>query len=189
MVKTLSGQFTEIKRESKQMAAALAKEVAEVARRDLAKAQEKIIDNYYQAYSPHKYGRKGGLYQTLLEGDKQVHGGGMSYTASIEVGAQDMDDHYGSKSRPDIGPDNIFDLVWIDGIRGLPDHGDATGWINPYFGDEYGSNCQLPLEYEGASIGANTPDNVMTEFKNTWGETCGQAACDKAFKKVKTSFK
>lgn len=52
MVKTLSGQFTEIKRESKQMAAALAKEVAEVARRDLAKAQEKIIDNYYQDYSP-----------------------------------------------------------------------------------------------------------------------------------------
>lgn len=60
MVKTLSGQFTEIKRESKQMAAALAKEVAEVARQDLAKAQEKIIDNYYNAYSPRRYSRKGG---------------------------------------------------------------------------------------------------------------------------------
>lgn len=189
MVKTLSGQFTEIKRESKQMAAALAKEVAEVARRDLVKAQEKIIDNYYKDYNPHKYNREGGLYKTLLEGDKQVHGGGMSYTASIEVGSQDMDDHYGSKIRPDIGPDNIFDLVWNDGIRGLPDHGDATGWINSHFGDKWKSNCQLPLEYGGASIGANTADNVLTEFKNTWGETCGQAACDKAFKKVKTSFK
>ena len=187
--KTVNGQFANIKRESNQMAAALAKEVAEVARRDLARAQEKIIDNYYNAYSPHKYRRKTGLYRTLLERDKQVHGGNKSYTASIEVGSEDLEDHYGSKSRPDIGPDNIFDLVWNDGIRGLPDHGDESGWINPYYGDEWGSDCRLPLEYEGSNIGADTPDNVLTEFKNTWGETCGQAACDKAFNKVKNSFK
>lgn len=188
MAKTLESQIADIKRESNQMAAALAKEVAEVARRDLARAQEKIIDTYYEAYSPRRYSRKGGLYKTLLERDKTVHGGNKTYVASIEVGSEDMDDHYGSKSRPDIGPDNIFDLVWNDGIRGLPDHGDATGWINPYFGPEWGSECRLPLEYEGASIGASTPDNVLTEFKNTWGETCGQAACTKAFNKVKNSF-
>lgn len=188
MAKTLASQIADIKRESNQMAAALAKDVAETARRDLARAQEKIIDNYYEKYEPTSYRRKYGLYRTLLERDKKVHGGNKTYVASIEVGSEDLDDHYGSKSRPDIGPDNIFDLVWNDGIRGLPDHGDVTGWINPYYGDAYGSNCKLPLEYEGVSVGADTPDAVLTEFKNIWGETRGKEACDKAFNKVKSRF-
>lgn len=189
MIKSISDQFADIKRESNQMAAALAKQVAEAARKDLARAQEKIIDNYYKDYPPNSYSRKGGLYKTLLERDKKVHGSNKVYTASIEVGTEDMDDHYGSHSRPDIGPENIFDLVWIDGIRGLPDHGDKSGWINPYFGAKWKSDCKLPLEYKGASIGANTPDQVLEEFKNTWGETCGAKACDEAFNAVKKSYK
>lgn len=189
MIKSISDQFADIKRESNQMAAALAKQVAETARKDLAKAQEKIINNYYEDYSPSSYNRKGGLYKTLLERDKKVHGSDKSYTASIEVGTEDMGNHYGSHSRPDIGAENIFDLVWIDGIRGLPDHGDATGWVNQYYGAQWHSDCKLPLEYEGASIGAGTPNDVLEEFKNTWGETCGAKACDKAFNAVKNSYK
>lgn len=189
MIKPISDQFADIKRESNQMAAALAKQVAETARKDLAKAQEKIIDNYYEDYSPSSYNRKGGLYKTLLERDKKVHGSDKSYTASIEVGTEDMGNHYGSHSRPDIGAENIFDLVWIDGIRGLPDHGDATGWVNQYYGAQWHSDCKLPLEYGGASIGAGTPNDVLEEFKNTWGETCGSKACDKAFNAVKNSYK
>ena len=42
-----------------------------------------------------------------------------------------------------ISPDNVFDLMWNQGIRGLPKESSDGSWVNPYWNPEIYQNIFL----------------------------------------------
>lgn len=172
------------------------KQLADKAERDLVDAHQSIIAEFYSGHSPRSYHRRSmGLDQTILDHKSQAGNAKGRYTASVRVGSQDMGPH---GNRDDISRDNVFDLVWNSGIRGLPEQGAsplshdvrwlghyfAAGeiWHNPFWSGEgtpYHNIYKAKYVADSGSTIEGSPHAVMTDLVKRWGKLSGGAYADK----------
>ena len=197
-------QFKNIKADVGKIASKLTKGLAERAEKDLIKAHDQIIDNYYQAHDPSSYNRNHNLYNALINHKikkRSFTNIKKGYTASIVVGNTDMNDIYR------ISTDVVFDLMWNKGVRGLLQHGNTPlnkSWTNPITGIHYsyeGENWLNPywsgkgepyhnVFITSISIGSYTtkigiPNNVMKDFVLHWWQASGESTCEKLINNIR----
>ena len=165
--------------------------VAQIAFDDLAVAHQEIMNSYYGGYSPVSYyhyhykdPKTGKVYDGMSHGYRRKNGGGLrnsfkpvavrpsgrhSFLAIINESSDGMSDYvgYASKKYDHVFPaSGVFDLVWNEGVRGLP--AGFRGNIGP---------ININASPVGVSI-SGTPSDAMDEFVNTWGDIRGKVACD-----------
>ena len=194
------GQVGEIGDFIKDFAARLSHDLAEQAEKDMIKAHDDIIDQYYSSYSPTSYHRHSNrnLYNTLFLHHIRPKASKTKYRASIYVGPIDMVEQYNTRAA------NIFDLVWIHGVRGLPHHGNLKldhDYIHPYNKEirfqkgEKWENRYWDIEKYGnvfifyINVGdENTinaiPNLVMSDFVKRWGSGLGRNECERIVKGI-----
>ena len=181
------------------------RELAAKAERDLTDAHQSIIAEFYAKHDPSSYHRRSaGLDQTILY-HKSRHGNRAGiYRAKVRIGSADMGPH---GNREDISADNVFDLVWNRGIRGLPYMGSeplskdirwlghyfAAGdrWRNPFWsaeGDPYHNIYRAKYHADTGTTREGTPDQVMADIVNRWGELSGSAYADKIADSLRESL-
>lgn len=179
-------QIKLIKEDVQQMANQITRDLAREAKKDLENASWDIISNYYDTYTPKYYIRTYNLYNMFYHkhpvkdlksnihkasltatsfsmfedyGIKPVNLKSNAYKASLTAASFSMFDNYGSRNHR-ITPDNVFDLVWNTGHRGLP-YQSLQSWYPEIIYDE--------INYR-----SNTPHNLMTLFVNRWGNDFGK---------------
>ena len=197
-------QINMIKADVGRIANNLSKGLAEQAKKDLVKSHDQILDNYYKAHNPSSYNRKHNLYNSIMNHTikkKNKSAGGRSYTASVIIGGAGMNEVYR------ISADNVFDLVWNKGVRGLPKQGKnpiTKDWINPITQIHYSYNnerWQNPY-WSGTNdpyhnifmtsivIGnyiskVGIPNNVMKDVVDHWWQANGKTTCEKIINNIK----
>lgn len=175
--------ITDIKQDVGRVANKIARNVAQIALKDLQEAHSSILDDYYAGYTPvttyyysnyiygklwqgtsHGYRRTGNLRQSIMPiGVSSV--GKHGFAARVQVGSANMDSYINSTGN--IFPaSGVFDLIWNQSIRGLPPGN--IGYI-----EEFKINT-APV---GVWI-SGSPNEAMTEFVNTWGKQRGQQVAD-----------
>lgn len=174
------------------------KELSDKAERDMTDAHQSIIAEFYRKHDPNSYDRRSaGLDQTILSHTSRHGNKAGNYTAKVRVGSQDMGPH-GRKSRPDITKNNVFDLMWNRGIRGLPYMGsnplshevhwlghyfaDDEKWVNPFWSGEgapYHNIYRAKYRADSGVTREGTPNQVMEDLVNRWGKLSGSAYADK----------
>ena len=175
-VKTIKDDVNKI---GKQFTRELSKYVVE----DLTNTFKQIVDDFYEAYPDQdRYVRTHNLYNAILPQNPIEKGKG--YSSGIVVGSFNMFDNY------NISPDNVFDLFWNKGVRGLPEKGtkilDSTGevWTNPTWGRcENIFKTQVALGTYISIVG--TPHEVMKDITEHWGDAKGILVCDEIYKNLK----
>ena len=206
MSKSYRKQLIDIKTEIGNIGTSFAKGLAEQAHEDLRLAHKQIIDNFYAAHDPNSYNRREGLYDSIIPQGVNSTDKTNTYQASIVVGSFRMDDHY----RGDTTPDNIFDLMWNKGVRGLPkfgldtlrhnytwldklyDYGDnPRRWENPYWSgknEPYHNIFLTKIKMGNYVTKEGVPNVVMIDFVNHWIEANGLNACNKVYKQIKNKY-
>ena len=173
--KGLVALINEIKEDVKTMSTRVPRYVAEAAFEDLKEAHESIVNSYYGGYTPVKtykflYTYKDGhKYWGVANGYRRknnfknnsivpigVTGEGTSYSATIEIGSSGMSDYTNSSGRTFPGS-AVFDMIWNQGIRGLP-----AGYLG-HVGD-------VEIDASAAGIGmSGIPATAMNSFMDQWG--------------------
>lgn len=207
MNKSYREQFNDIRTEIGNIGTSFAIGLSKQAHQDLIDVHRQIIDNFYAAHDPNSYNRQEGLYDSIIPQGVNHHPTKTNtYQASIVVGSFNMDDHY----RGEITPDNVFDLMWNKGVRGLPriglntldhnytwqgtfyDYGDnPRRWENPYWSgqDEPYHNVFLTkIKFGDYTTKLGVPNIVMMDFVNHWKEANGLKTCDKLYKEIKNKY-
>ena len=184
---SLRDQIKTIKMDVDRIGKQFSKEVSKYVVEDLTTTFRQIVDDFYSAYpDPDRYVRTHNLYNAILPQNPIEKGKG--YRSGIVVGSFNMFDNY------DISPDNVFDLFWNKGVRGLPKIGtrilESTGetWKNPTWISQYGERenvfrTQVSLGTHMSIIG--TPHQVMKDITEHWGDAKGILACDEVYRNLK----
>lgn len=177
------------------------KQLAECAERDIIEVHKSIVSDYYSEYTPNSYRRhsSGGLGDTIIS-HRAFRG-----AATVLVGAEGMGSH-GRKKRPDITKENVFDLAWNQGIRGLPREGSVelshdvrwlgnhfkAGeiWRNPFWsGSDDPYRNIFTTSYTGGS-GRSTitgaPADVLDNYVSNWDKYDGKKHADEVANNIKT---
>ena len=180
---SLVALINDIKRDVVKIGRKIARGVAEIAFEDLQEAHSSIMDSYYSGYSPvgsyhyyyytpggkfysgqaHGYRRTGNLRNSLMP--QGVVGGGDSYSAIIQISPANMDGYINSTGRVFPG-EGVFDLVWNQGIRGLP-----AGYRG-HIGDVSISAAPVGVGISGK------PNEAMKQFMDGWWSQRGQQVAD-----------
>lgn len=173
----------DIKRDIGKIGNKIARGVAEIAYDDMQEAHSSIIDSYYGGYTPvssytyyyyspsgefysgrsHGYRRTGNLRKSIIP--QGVTGSGHSFTARIQVGPMQMDGYINSTGRV-FPADAVFDLIWDQGIRGLP-----PGYRG-HIGDVTISAAPVGIGISGK------PDDAMNQFMDSWWSQRGSQMAD-----------
>lgn len=183
-------QFDEIKKDLKKVQKEIVKHYSIQAEKDLIKAFDSLIDSFYSQYKPNSYNRKHNLYYAL-ENHKCKYSNGVTGIASIDVNPNDMNSVYRTNK------ENVFDLIWNKGIRGLPPRGDhpvensfswrnpntssgwqyysegSDRWVNPYwsgYNEPYKNLFNVFADIRGYSI-KGKPRFAMQNFVDNWDAT------------------
>lgn len=174
----------------------LSHDLAEQAEEDMIKAHKNIVKDFYDSYSPTSYKRREVLYDTLIN-HKFYSRVKYNYFAKIEIGSSNMLDHY----RTD--PENVFDLFWNHGVRGLPPQGNnllnhtywwktSIGYIRFMKGTKW-RNYDWDLEKHKNIFQTDInkeidekhkPHFAMREFINQWGKKHGQKLCEQIVNRI-----
>jgi len=198
-MKTYYQQINDIKQDVGRIANALSKSVAEQAERDMVKTFDMIIDNFYGSHSPSSYHRKYGLYSALQSHSTKHSSHTNTNVATIIVSPMDMDGHYRTDK------ENVFDLMWNKGVRGLPKRGNnplehdfiqnnqypfkaGDYWTNPYWSgenDPYHNIFRTSIKLGDYQSIYQVPNNVMIDIVNHWAEANGISACERIAKNLK----
>lgn len=163
--KSYSQQIKAIKEDVRQTTNKITRDLAKEAKKDMEKASWNIIFNYYDSYyykninRTKYYFRTFNLYNMFSQKHPIDDGIDNGHKASLTVTSLFMLDNYGSKNHR-ITPDNVFDLVWNAGHRGLP-YQSLPSWYPE-------------IEYDGEKYHSNTPHNLMTLFVDRWGKDFGK---------------
>lgn len=188
MADTLNKQIKYIKDDVNNLGQKFTHELSKYVVDDLSNVFNQIVDNFYDAYpDPERYVRTHNLYNAILPQNPKPQGK-KGFSSGIVVGSFNMFDNY------NISPDNVFDLFWNKGVRGLPKVGtrvlDSTGekWSNPTWQSLYGEyenvfRTQVALGTYISVLG--TPHQVMKDITEHWGNARGILACDEIYKKLK----
>lgn len=203
-------QFRWLEKELKNTADELVSNISDSAEKDLIEAHDQIITNYYKKYpNPRYYHRKGlnGLYATII---KHTSKKGI---ARVLISSDEMSHHndYKGIDRSDL----IFDLMWERGIRGLPKKGstplthsfdwrgfdgkakfpvnygtEGQVWKNPYWNQQkYKNEFRTKIRIGSfTSTKEGTPNLVMLDFVNTWGDKRGVEVCDDVANKMSKKY-
>ena len=180
-------------------------ELPKKAEEDLLAAHKSIITEYYSQYSPSTYRRKPNgqnLMATLIKKKTKVG------SSKIVVGSDGMGSH-GRKGYKNgaITEDNVFDLMWNQGIRGLPRvgsenivhgptwdgwwmghyHPEGQPWVNPFWSGE-GDPWRNIYKARLLGVPAGTPDDVMYNYVDKWAEIEGEAHADKIADKIRSKL-
>lgn len=190
MAKSLSKQISDIKDDVNNICKKFTKELSKQVVDDLTTVFIDIVDNFYSAYpNPEEYIRTHNLYNAIIP-QAPIEISKRGYNSGIVVGSFNMYDNY------NISPDNVFNLFW-KGVRGLPkvgtrilDNGDV--WHNPTWVSKYGEyenvfRTQVVLGSYVSKEG--TPQQIMQDIIEHWGEASGILACDKIYEKIKRENK
>lgn len=182
MLNGISQKIGFIEKDVKDIANSFAEDVSSQAADDLKEAHQKIIDKFYDAYDPNRYNRSYNLYNSgIVQNAKKIGEG--KYSSGIIVGSFYMMDIY------NISPDNVFDLMWNQGIRGLPKESSDGSWVNPYWNPEIYQNIFLTsIKVGNNTTITGTPNEVMDDFVNKWGIKNGVSACEKAEKRIVNKY-
>lgn len=204
MSKSYRKQLNDIRTEIGNIATTFSSELSKQAHEDLIEAHHQIIDNFYAAHDPSSYNRYGELYNSIIpQGTNHV--GVNTYQTSVVVGSFRMDDHYNG----DTTPDNIFDLMWNKGVRGLPrvgstplDHSysfynnhfeEGQKWVNPYWSGQnepYHNIFLTKISMGGYTTNKEcTPHQAMSDFVKNWDKASGNETCKKVYKEIKNKYK
>lgn len=187
--KSIYGQFKDIEKEVQQMANDIAKELSKEVVKDLKDVYKQIMDDFYDSYRPDRYVRTKNLYRNAIIEQHPIPVWN-SYDSGIVVGSFNMFDNY------NISPDNVFDLMWNKGVRGLPKVGtrtleDGGTWRNPTWKSQYGEreNVFRTSVTLGGYTAQGTPAQVMANITNHWKEAGGEVTCDRIAKEIKNKYK
>lgn len=182
MFRRISQQVGYIERDVRNICNSFAEDVSLQAAEDLKEAHQKIIDKYYDAYDPNKYNRSYNLYDSGIIQEPIKKGDG-KFSSGIVIGSFNMLDIY------NISPDNIFDLTWNEGIRGLPKESEDGNWVNPYWDQsEYANEFRTSIKVGKYKTIEGTPDEVFEDFVNNWGKSNGKQACKQAENRIKAKY-
>ena len=188
---TFPDLIASIKQDVGRVANKIARGVAQVASEDLKTAHTEIMNDYYGGYTPVRsywyhwqdhasgkiyegyasgYRRKNNLRENSIVPLGVVQCGINSFSASIQVSSSNMDDYVNSTNHV-FPASGVFNLVWNEGIRGLPPGN--IGHIEKF-------------NINTAPVGVwitGTPDEAMSEFVDNWGSLRGSQVADEiAFK-------
>ena len=191
--KSIYGQFREIETEIENMAKNISKELSKEVVEDLKDAHKKIMKNYYGAYTPsgkNKYVRTKNLMNNSIIPQSPIPSWD-TYDSGVVIGSFNMHDNY------NISPDNVFDLMWNKGVRGLPKVGTRTldngeRWHNPFWQSKYGERenvFRTSITIGGYTTKEGTPAQVMADITNHWKEASGEEACRKVVEKIKNKYR
>lgn len=183
-------QFREIESEVLKIAKTMASDLSKEVVKDLKEAHNQIMKNYYTAYTPsgsRKYNRTKNLYHNSIIPQDPIASWDM-YDAGVVVGSFRMNDNY------NISKDNVFDLMWNKGVRGLPKIGtrileNGEKWHNPFWQSHYGEKGNVfrtSISISGYTTKEGTPAQVMADLTNHWAETCGIKYLKRLEQKVNT---
>lgn len=172
---SLSAIINEIKQDVSRIGTKIARGVATVAFQDLQTAHTEIMNSFYAGYTPVKYfWFKKGLYPRLMRGYQRTNNlrnnsiipqgvepaGEHSFWARVQVGSANMNDYVNCFGRT-FPASGVFDLVWNQGIRGLPPGYDGhVGEVN------------ISASPVGVGISGH-PGNAMDDFVEQWGAVRG----------------
>lgn len=116
----------------------IVKESARAISDDLDAAYNGVMKNFYGSYSPRFYNRT----ENLTEIGKRHNGWVVGGIVIDPANAPQVYKKYKHKVKNDAGEitketreittENVYDLMWTQGIRGLPAQGES-GWVNPHF--------------------------------------------------------
>ena len=173
-------EIWKIKQDIDDFSKKLSNQLAMKAEENMVSAFKSIIKDFYR-YNPKRYKRKNGgeLYDALVN----HHTYGYSdnrHRATIKIDSSNMSNTYRTSPR------NILDLMWVQGVRGLPERGES-GWINPYWSGEskpYENIFKTTINIDGYETPAKMfPHTIMIDFVNKWGNI-GRNECDKIVKEI-----
>ena len=130
--------INEIKSDLTKMSHKICRGIAEVALFDMQEAHSEIMSSYYAGYTPvdsytfYQYGKDGKFYSGKAHGYRRtgnlrnnsiipfgVVSHGDTASASVQISPANMDSYVNSTGAV-FGAEGVFDLVWNQGIRGLP---------------------------------------------------------------------
>ena len=190
--KSIYRQFREIEKDVLNIANNIVKDLSKEVVKDLKNAHEEIMKNYYEAYTPKAYTPKGrnkyvrtkNLYHNSIILQDPYPSWDI-YDSGVVIGSFRMNDNY------NISPDNVFDLMWNKGVRGLPKIGlrtldDGEKWQNPFWKSKYGERenvFRTSITIGNYTTREGTPAQVMADLTNHWKEACGEDACTRITKK------
>ena len=190
MVKTLYSIINEIKQDISRIANKIASAVANVAYSDLQEAHRAIMNSFYAGYTPvksytyfyftpdgkgfyygrtHGYRRTGNLRKSLMP--VGVSGKNHTFYAVVDVGPDKMDDYTNSTGHTFPGS-AVFDLIWNNGIRGLP-----PGYLGHI------GNVEIDAHPFDVNI-SGIPDEAMQEFIDKWGKIRGKSVSDSVIENI-----
>ena len=192
-------QLEEIVKDLDKIKASFENGLAAAAEKDMIKAHDTIVSNFYAGHDPSSYRRLGDASQDLYSTIADHNHGRNQYGgyAMARISSEDMGPHgRARKSRPDITKDNVFDLVWNEGIRGLPREGvtplaDTDDvWHNPYWsgrGPDWHNVFRTQVRGLRGSTRMGTPRAVMDDFVNRWGYLNGSKHADDIARTIRSS--
>lgn len=179
-----SALIASIKQEVGRDANKIARGVAQIAFSDLQIAHSEIMNYFYSGYTPvksyqffyekngrlfngvaHGYRRTGNLRENSIIPQGVTPSGAHGFKATVQIGSAAMDDYTNSAGRV-FPASGVFDLMWNQGVRGLP-----PGYIGHI--EEFSINA--------APVGVwitGKPDEAMREFIENWGFTRGAQVAD-----------
>ena len=146
------------------------KEISRKITEDFEKAAKDMITYFYASYSPHVYNRTDNYKEgvKITKSYKRNYGG-------ITVDGSGMSDYVSNNNRSIMGKDYwgedahstakggfVFDLIWNQGIRGLPATGE-NGWVNPHYMETYYYNHEFGVE-------GKAPHDIMMQLCDVWGD-------------------
>lgn len=135
---------------------------------DFKDACKYIMDDFYASYSPSLYNRTDNLRGgTIFTGRTTRNTGGV------------LVDSAGVGQHKEASGEDVFDLMWNQGIRGLPAVG-GSGWVNPNF-------MTFSASIPEFGISASSPDAAMTELIDKW-DTVRQNYIDETVDKALDSL-
>ena len=194
-------EIWKIKQDVEDLGKKLSSQLTTKAEENMVSAFKSIIKDFYR-YNPKKYKRKnGGELDDALVNHHTYGYSDNKYKATIKIGSNNMSNSYR------ISPDNILDLMWTQGIRGLPRQGSsALGkkftwytpigtktwypgevWVNPFWSGEaepYNNIFKTTVDIDGYETPAKmAPHFVMIDFIHKWGNI-GKNECDKIVKEI-----
>jgi hypothetical protein len=174
------GEIWKIRKDVNELALNLSKGLANKAKQDMVRAFNYIITDFYKKHDPEYYNRTYNLRNTLIS-NRTYSMNNNKCRAIINVGSSKMNEY---NNRTTSG--NVYNLMWIKGVRGLPKIG-TSGWVNPAWsgeGNPYHNifNTSIIVD-EYTTQNKATPHNVMADFINNWG-IIGINECNKIVNKI-----
>lgn len=144
-------QIKDIKNDVRKIYDKLTRDLAKEAKDDMEKSFISIIDQFYDSYNPDYYVRTHNLYHMISK--RPIYREDNGHIATIATSSLFMFDNYNSS------PDVVYDLMWNQGHRGLPFQTLTPIW-NP------------KLSIDGYINSASSPDLLMFNYINNWGDIC-----------------